>query len=449
MALKPCKIIIAGAGLAGLTLALTLEKTGVDYVLLEAYPDIITRAGAGICLLPNALRILDQLGCYEDLVSRVKQGVEEINIRKPDGESMKPSSNWWNFHIQRYGYGFHWCDRTTILEVLYDNVKDKSKIIPNKRVDNVQYAADSVTVTTSDGSIYAGDILVGTDGIRSRVRQEMSRHARNFGLGEEYTEQESKVPATYACMFGLSTSVPGISEACLDFGVKKGYSYVLGSGPENRTYWFLFVNMGRVLTGSEIPHLTESDIEKVVQEHWDDQITPDVRFSDLYRHKRNVVFSPMREFVFAKWHLKRSIVLGDAAHQMTSNIAQGGAQAIESAAEFANNLISALSSSIKKDSLSVQEIENLFERLQDVRHPRVQAMMELSRKRQVMDAMETPEMEDPVLNKLPNMLPDMLVQRWDETFLPAISLRMLPMPNRPKTVPFQDEISQDHNLASK
>lgn len=134
---------------------------------------------------------------------------------------------------------------------------------------------------------------------------------------------------------------------------------------------------------------------------------------------------------------------------MTSNIAQGGAQAIESAAEFANNLISALSSSINNDSLSVQEIENLFERLQDVRHPRVQAMMELSRKRQVMDAMETPEMEDLVLNKLPNMLPDMLVQRWDETFLPAISLRMLPMPNRPKTVPFQDEISQDHNLASK
>ena len=101
MALKPCKVIIAGAGLAGLTLALTLEKTGVDYVLLEAYPDIIAHAGAGICLLPNALRILDQLGCYEDLVSRVKQGVDDINMRKPDGESMKPSSNWWSFHIQR------------------------------------------------------------------------------------------------------------------------------------------------------------------------------------------------------------------------------------------------------------------------------------------------------------------------------------------------------------
>jgi len=102
MALKPCRVIIAGAGLAGLTLALTLEKIGVDYVLLEAYSDIVTRAGAGICLLPNALRILDQLGCYEDLVSRVKQGVEDINIRKPDGESMKPSSGWWKFHIQRF-----------------------------------------------------------------------------------------------------------------------------------------------------------------------------------------------------------------------------------------------------------------------------------------------------------------------------------------------------------
>jgi len=127
-----------------------------------------------------------------------------------------------------------------------------------------------------------------------------------------------EVPATYACMFGLSTSVPGIPEACLDFGVKKGFSYVLGSGPENRTYWFLFVNLGRVFTGSEIPQLTESDIDRVVQEHWDDHITPDVRLSDLYKYKRNVVFSPMREFVYEKWHLNRSIVLGDAAHQVSS-----------------------------------------------------------------------------------------------------------------------------------
>ncbi|KAJ5233819.1 monooxygenase [Penicillium citrinum] len=449
MALKPCKVIIAGAGLAGLTLALTLERIGVDYVLLEAYSDIVTRAGAGICLLPNALRILDQLGCYEDLVSRVKQGVENINIRKSDGESMKPSSGWWKFHIQRYGYGFHWCDRTTVLEVLYENVKDKSKVIPNKRVETVQYAADSVSVTTIDGSIYSGDILIGTDGIHSRVRKEMNRYAENFGLGEIYTEQESKVPATYACMFGLSTSVPGIPEACLDFGVEKGFSYVLGSGPENRTYWFLFVNLGRALTGSEIPRLTESDIDRVVQEHWDDRITPDIRLADLYKHKRNVVFSPMREFVYKKWHLNRSIVLGDAAHQMTSNIAQGGAQAIESAAELANNLISALSNSTNNDPLSIEEVENMFERFQAVRHPRVQAMMELSHKRQLMDAMETPEMEDLVLNKLPKMLPDLLVQRWDETFLPAASLRMLPIPKRPKISPFHDEISQDLNLASK
>lgn len=134
---------------------------------------------------------------------------------------------------------------------------------------------------------------------------------------------------------------------------------------------------------------------------------------------------------------------------MTSNIAQGGAQAIESAAELANNLISALSNSTNNDPLSIEEVENMFERFQTVRHPRVQAMMELSHKRQLMDAMETPEMEDLVLNKLPKMLPDMLVQRWDETFLPAASLRMLPIPKRPKISPFHDEISQDLNLASK
>lgn len=39
------------------------------YVLLEAYPEIAPQLGASIGLLPNGLRILDQLGCYESIRS--------------------------------------------------------------------------------------------------------------------------------------------------------------------------------------------------------------------------------------------------------------------------------------------------------------------------------------------------------------------------------------------
>jgi 2-polyprenyl-6-methoxyphenol hydroxylase-like FAD-dependent oxidoreductase len=61
------RVIIAGGGIAGLTLANALEKAGIDYVLLEARDTITPKAGASIGFFANGSRILDQLGCFEDM----------------------------------------------------------------------------------------------------------------------------------------------------------------------------------------------------------------------------------------------------------------------------------------------------------------------------------------------------------------------------------------------
>lgn len=64
-----------------------------------------------------------------------------------------------------------------VLKVLYENIKDKSKVLTGKRVQNVELKEDGVLVKTDDGSLYTGDILVGADGIHSLVRSEMWRLA--------------------------------------------------------------------------------------------------------------------------------------------------------------------------------------------------------------------------------------------------------------------------------
>lgn len=62
------------------------------------------------------------------------------------------------------------------LQHLYDSIDQKNKVLTGKRVAGVVKSDDiSVTVKTEDGSVYEGDILVGADGIHSRVRREMSR----------------------------------------------------------------------------------------------------------------------------------------------------------------------------------------------------------------------------------------------------------------------------------
>lgn len=62
------KVIIVGGSVAGLSVANMLEQFNIDYVLLEAYPDIAPQVGASIGILPSGFRILDQLGCFEPIL---------------------------------------------------------------------------------------------------------------------------------------------------------------------------------------------------------------------------------------------------------------------------------------------------------------------------------------------------------------------------------------------
>lgn len=80
-----------------------------------------------------------------------------------------------------------------LLQTLYDHIADKSKLLAKKRIETVQYGEDSVEVVTIEGSTYQADILIGTDGTRSRVREEMVRRANERGVGHEYADDSMSV----------------------------------------------------------------------------------------------------------------------------------------------------------------------------------------------------------------------------------------------------------------
>lgn len=74
-------------------------------------------------------------------------------------------------------------DRQALLQVLYDNIRDKSKIMPGNRVVKVDLHNHGVEAVTADGTRFEGDILIGADGIHSKVRGEMRRLANNAQPG--------------------------------------------------------------------------------------------------------------------------------------------------------------------------------------------------------------------------------------------------------------------------
>lgn len=82
----PFKVIIAGGGVAGLTLATMLERFGIDYLVLEAHAEIAPAVGASIGLFSNGLRILDQLDVFEKIVQLPQVPIKNSTQRDSNGK---------------------------------------------------------------------------------------------------------------------------------------------------------------------------------------------------------------------------------------------------------------------------------------------------------------------------------------------------------------------------
>jgi len=68
-----------------------------------------------------------------------------------------------------------------LLQILYDSLNLKDRVLTRKRVVHVDAVGGCVHVKTEDGSRYRGDIVVGADGVHSAVRHEMRRNSLDSG----------------------------------------------------------------------------------------------------------------------------------------------------------------------------------------------------------------------------------------------------------------------------
>lgn len=79
------------------------------------------------------------------------------------------------------GYPVAFLERRQVLQKLYQHAPDQSKILTGKKVVSVRTLTDGVEVQCEDGSKFTGDIVAGADGVHSRIRREMWRHAESDG----------------------------------------------------------------------------------------------------------------------------------------------------------------------------------------------------------------------------------------------------------------------------
>lgn len=151
-------------------------------------------------------------------------------------------------------------------------------------------------------------------------------------------------------------------------------------------------------TGSDIPRFTKDDEIILAKKHYNDQLTESTTFKDVYKNRLHTALVPLEEHVFERWHFKRIITIGDAAHKVRKTpeptrpsslvsmkkylthatqvhpySAQGGNGALETAAVLLNTLQRKLDQSSK---LSEGDIEAVFAEVQASRLDRAVGALE-------------------------------------------------------------------------
>ncbi|OTB04618.1 hypothetical protein M426DRAFT_73394 [Hypoxylon sp. CI-4A] len=416
------KIIIAGGGIAGLTLAIALEKFNIDYVLLEAYKEIAPPVGASIGLFPNGLLLLDQLGLYEairDLVPRDYYGLS-------------------------HGYPMLFFDRQWLLQLLYDHIQHKDRVLLQKQVLNIESGPSGVIVKTKDGSTYHGDMIVGADGIHSAVRNEMFRIVAERQPDYLQPLEQETVPAYYQCNFGIAKDVAGWEKGANVFTTGYGRSFLVASGPGNRVFWFLFVKLPETKYGKEIPKYTKEDEAAFIKEHATAQITEDITLGDVYAKRISSTLTPLHEVVFKKWFFQRIVLLGDSVHKPNPLSGQGGNGAIETVAELVNALLAKQRSRAQGlENLSTEDIVSVFQQVQDARHKRAEYLVSEVHTQQALLANEKPWLSTILLRVLGPLGGDKnTFSSVGERLVGTSYLHNLPVPRRPRLIPYDFELPE-------
>ncbi|KAK7698211.1 hypothetical protein SLS64_012781 [Diaporthe eres] len=440
------KIIIAGGSVTGLSLANMLEKFDIDYVILEAYPQIAPQVGASIGLLANGLRILDQLGCYERLREAAGNYYHRAFFRDNKGNVLVSTKDATVSERMEKQYAAF---LQMLLKILYDNLKHQDRVLTNKHVVHVDMSPTGVLVTTEDGSSYSGDILVGGDGVHSKVRQEMWRIAGSGASSADAfpPEERSIVQASMKAIFGISKCPVNFpTGATQQVGLFRGHMYLVLSAPGGRVYWFLFRELGETKHGEDIPRFSKEDESLLAAQHRNDNITETVTFGDLYDNRIKSTLVPLEEHVFRRWHFQRILIIGDAATKVHPLAAQGGNGAIEAAA----NLVNALTRGTIPTSPTSQLdfIESALSEVCAVRYDRALSMMEKGRRDGSFLCQQPPFSGILLHYVLPFLGDDMLFKELLKQSLAGPRIERLPVPDRPHATPYNDESTEPSSKSS-
>jgi len=309
-------VAIIGAGIGGLTAALSLQHFGVPVRVFEQ-AQALREVGAGVTITPNAMNVLDFLGIGTALAEQAGETLRYFVRSAIDGHELERGPDPDSF-VTKFGASYRNLHRADLQSALADAVRrnDPDAVLLDHRFEHLEQDHDKVTAHFTNRTAFEAPALIGADGGASAVR--------NVVFGGQHASYTGHVALRALVPF---TRVP-------DAITKDPYALYVGAGRS-----LIHYPLRRQATMNLLGNAQAAQWQA---EGWSIPATVK-EFLGLFEDFPG----PVQELIAAspeldlfKWGLRdreplpawtrgRVTMLGDAAHPMTPYLGQGACMAIE------------------------------------------------------------------------------------------------------------------------
>lgn len=308
------RVLIAGAGIGGLTAALAALRQGHEVEVYEQASEL-KEVGAGVQLSANGTRVLYALGVGEELKSLSCEATgKEIRLWNT-GETWK-LFDLGKVSIERYGFPYFTVYRPDLLDVLARAVRrlKADAIHLGRKCVGFTQTDGEVRLDLEDGTTATGDALIGADGVHSTTRQTL------FGADKPQFSgiiawrgiiPMERLPARMERRVGVNWIGPGGHVVHYPL---RGGAVLNFVGALERTDWQIESWSARGTT------------EELAADYrgWHEDLQTLIRNIPVPHKWALMVRPPM-----PRWTVGRVTLLGDACHSMVPFLAQGAVMAME------------------------------------------------------------------------------------------------------------------------
>jgi 6-hydroxynicotinate 3-monooxygenase len=308
------RIAVVGAGLGGLTAAGFLQRAGFSVKVYEQAP-AFSRIGAGIILSANVTKVLRRLGLEDGLIAAGIKSKSYVSRAWDSGQTMAE----FVFDAEaerRYGGPYVHIHRGDLHAVLERGVAPGTIAFDHQLVDLTE-TSGGMRLVFANGTSAEADVVIGADGIRSKVREFVVDPEPPQFVG--VAAYRAIFPAARLNGFKIPdcTKWWGTDRHCLPYYLtgRRDEVYAIGVVPAE----------GWDSEEASVPTTRERYLESFAGFHADLQrvlqAVGSVSLWPIFDRKRN-----------DRWSSGRMVLLGDACHPMRPFMAAGGAVAVEDAA---------------------------------------------------------------------------------------------------------------------